>query len=242
MTDNGSAMLADEFQEGLLRLSILQETTLPYSAYQNGKQESFWSHLEGRLMEMLSGRRQLTLDFLNTATQAWAEVEYNREVHREIGTSPVTRWRHAPDVLRASPSSDALRDAFRLETKRRQRTSDGTISLAGVRFEIPSRYRHFRDLYVRYARWDLGHVDLIDPHSGTILAAIHPLNRAANADGKRSAISRETAEAPDAGEPSDKPLPPLLQKLLDEYLASGAPPAYLPQPLPPHQPKKDEQS
>jgi len=32
MSDNGSAMLAEEFTEGLLRLGILHETTLPYSA------------------------------------------------------------------------------------------------------------------------------------------------------------------------------------------------------------------
>lgn len=191
---------------------------------------------------MLSGQRQLTLDFLNTATQAWAEIEYNRKVHRELGTSPITRWQHARDVLRASPSSGALRDAFRLATKRRQRTSDGTISLAGIRFEIPARYRHFRDVYLRYARWDLGHIDLVDPHSDTILAAIDPLDRAANADGKRSIMPRETVETPEASEPADKPLPPLLQKLLDEYLASGAPPAYLPHPLPSHQPKKEERS
>jgi hypothetical protein len=37
MTDNGSAMVADEFTEGLLRLGILHEKTLPYSAYQNGQ-------------------------------------------------------------------------------------------------------------------------------------------------------------------------------------------------------------
>ncbi len=34
MTDNGSAMVADEVTEGLLRLGIVQERTLPYSAYQ----------------------------------------------------------------------------------------------------------------------------------------------------------------------------------------------------------------
>jgi len=33
LSDNGSAMLADEFTEGLLRLGILHETTLPFSAY-----------------------------------------------------------------------------------------------------------------------------------------------------------------------------------------------------------------
>ena len=156
LTDNGPAMVADEFKTGLLGLSIVHERTLPYSPYQNGKQEAFWGTLEGRLMEMLDGCVELTLDFLNQATQAWTEIEYNRAVHREIATSPVERWSQSPDVLRSSPSSDGLRDAFRLETKRIQRQSDGTISLEGVRFEIPARFRHFRCVVVRYARWDLG--------------------------------------------------------------------------------------
>lgn len=80
---------------------------------------------------------------------------------RETSTSPVERFANAPDVLRRSPSSDALRQAFRLEAKRR---SDGTISLEGVRFEIPSRYRHFSDVVARYARWNLSRVDLVDPN------------------------------------------------------------------------------
>jgi len=41
MTDNGAAMQADEFRSGLHKLSILHETTLPYSPYQNAKQEVF---------------------------------------------------------------------------------------------------------------------------------------------------------------------------------------------------------
>ena len=83
-------------------------------------------------------------------------------MHRETSCSPVKRFALAPDVLRSSPSSESLRDAFRLETKRIQRQSDGTISLEGVRFEIPSRYHHFRELTVRYARWNLGRIDLVD--------------------------------------------------------------------------------
>ena len=171
MSDNGPAMIADEVTEGLLRLGIVHEKTLPYSPYQNGKQESFWATLEGRLMEMLDGCPELTLDFLNEVTQAWVEIEYNRMVHRETSCSPVERFGQAPDVLRSSPSSDALREAFRLKATRRQRTSDGTISLDGVRFEIPSRFRHFREVHVRYARWDLRRVDLVDPQSGTILGS-----------------------------------------------------------------------
>ena len=185
-----------------MRLGIVHERTLPYSPYQNGKQESFWANLEGRLMEMLDGLAELTLDFLNQATQAWVEIEYNRATHREISSAPVERFAHAPDVLRLSPSTGALREAFRLETTRRQRRGDGTISLDGVRFEIPARYRHFSDVVVRYARWDLSRVDLVDPRDGTILAPIYPLDRAANADGRRSVIEPDNSDVP-SGDVSD---------------------------------------
>src|ERR1700722_16180049 len=184
LTDNGSAMVAEEVTEGLLRLGIVQERTLPYSPYQNGKQEAFWGTLEGRLLKMLEGVAELTLERLNEVTQAWVEIEYNRAVHRETASSPLERFAQAPDVLRDSPSSERLRDAFRLETKRIQRQSDGTISLEGVRFEIPARYRHFREVSVRYARWDLGRVDLVDKRSGTILAPIYPLDETDIADGR----------------------------------------------------------
>jgi putative transposase len=229
LTDNGSAMVAEELAEGLLRLGIVHERTLPYSPYQNGKQEAFWGTLEGRLLKMLGGRADLTLEFLNQATQAWAEVEYNRVVHRETGCSPVERFGRGPDVLRPSPSSESLRNTFRLETKRSQRQSDGTISLEGVRFEVPARYRHFREVTVRYARWDLGRIDLVDGRSGTVLAPIYPLDKTANADGRRATIESGGAGVPSpdrrraAGE-----LPPLLKSILQEYSATGMPPAYLP--------------
>ena len=229
LTDNGPAMVADEVTEGLLRLGIVHERTLPYSPYQNGKQEAFWGTLEGRLMTMLEGVAQLTLASLNEATQAWMEIEYNRATHREISGPPVERFARAPDVLRTSPSSEALRDAFRLETGRIQRRSDGTISLEGVRFEIPARYRHFREVAVRYARWDLGRVDLVDRKSGMILAPIYPLDRAANADGRRAFVAADRGDVPPEGAPCrDGAVPPLLKAILAEYSAPGLPPAYLP--------------
>jgi putative transposase len=236
LTDNGPAMVAEELTEGLLRLGIVHERTLPYSPYQNGKQEAFWGTLEGRLVTMLDGIAEVTLDRLNLVTQAWMEVEYNRAVHRETDCAPVERFARAPDVLRPSPSSEALRDAFRLQTSRRQRHSDGTISLEGVRFEIPARYRHFRELTVRYARWDLGRVDLVDRRSGVILAPIYPLDKTANADGRRSPVPLDGPDGmPENPRRPDGELPPLLAAILREYAATGLPPAYLPKtPSGPH--------
>jgi putative transposase len=243
LTDNGGAMIADEVTEGLLRLGIVHERTLPYSPYQNGKQECFWASLEGRLMEMLGGVKELSLEFLNETTQAWVEIEYNRRRHREISTSPVERFARASDVLRSSPSSDALRDAFRMEGSRTQRQSDGTISVEGVRFEIPARYRHFRKVSVRYARWDLRRVDLVDPRSGTVLSPLYPLDRKANANGQRLLFEPQRAPLPADKAPRpdnqglDEQLPPLLKGILAEHSATGLPPAYLPK-NPPSNPRE----
>ena len=86
MSDNGGAMLAAETIEGLSRLGIVHHTTLAESPEQNGKQENFWAQVEGRLMAMLEGEKDLTLELLNRATLAWLELEYNRKRHSEIGT------------------------------------------------------------------------------------------------------------------------------------------------------------
>ena len=68
LSDNGSAMTAAEISEGLARLGVLHHTTLPYSPYQNAKQEAFWGPVEGRLIAMLEHVPDLTLAFLNEAT------------------------------------------------------------------------------------------------------------------------------------------------------------------------------
>ena len=229
MTDNGAAMLAEESVAGLARLGIVHQTTLPYSPYQNAKQESFWARVETRLMAMLEGEAALTLELLNQATQAWVEHEYHRSVHGELDASPLARYLAGPNVHRHCPASLVLTGAFRIEIVRRQRRSDGTVSLAGKRFEIPSLYRHLGELHLRYARWDLANVDMVDARTGAILCPIKPLDKAANADGQRRRLSpvanaTELCAVPPSG------IAPLLRQLLAEYAATGLPPAYLPVP------------
>jgi transposase InsO family protein len=225
MTDNGAAMLAEETTTGLAKLSVLHQTTLPYSPYQNAKQESFWGRVEGRLMAMLEGEANLTLDALNLATQAWVEQEYNRTRHSEIGATPLAHYLAGPNVARPCPSSAVLAASFRIEVKRKQRRSDGTVSLNGARFEIPSRYRHFEHPHLQYARWDLSCVDLVDPRTGTILCQVLPLDKSANANGQRKRLATTTTDL--------SLLPPtgmsaLMIELLADYAATGVPPAYLP--------------
>ena len=55
LTDNGSAMVAEEVTEGLLRLGIVHERTLPYSPYQKGYTSSCTSFVFSE--EALGNRR-----------------------------------------------------------------------------------------------------------------------------------------------------------------------------------------
>ena len=101
--------------------------------------------------------------------------------------------------------------------------------MAGVRFEVPARYRHFREVTVRYARWDLGRIYLVDDRSGIILAPIYPLDKTANADSCRALVEPDSiGMVLDLGSSRDSELPPLLKSILQEYSATGMPPAYLP--------------
>lgn len=224
LTDNGSAMTSAEFTQGLSRLGITHATTLPYSPYQNGKQESFWGQLEGRLMAMLEKDKNLDLQKLNLATQAWAEVEYNRKVHSEISESPLNRFLNGKDVSRQAQNIASLKLAFRADVKRKQRKSDGTFSLEAKRFEIPSAWRSLVKLTIRYARWDLSQVHLVDDRSGELLCSLYPIDKLKNADGLRRVIVPPNTENREVTSED----PPLLKKIIEEYSATGLPPAYLP--------------
>jgi transposase InsO family protein len=225
MSDNGGAMTADEIREGLARLGVVHETTLPHSPYQNGKQENFWAQVEGRLLAMMEDLPDLTLGALNDATQAWVEHEYNLRVHSETGETPLARFLAGPDVSRPSPDSAALRLAFTKTEKRTQRRSDGTVSVEARRFEVPARYRHLETVVLRYASWDLSQVHLVDERTEKVLCRLYPLDRERNASGERRLLDPispgSLPVAPETG------LPPLLAQLLAKQASTGLPPAYL---------------
>jgi putative transposase len=203
-------MIAAETEQGLTRLGVIFENTLPYSPYQNGKQEAFWGQVEGRLLPMLEGVAHLTLDQLNEVSQPWVELEYDRFLNHK-------------NVARACPATEQLELAFTTEVRRNQRRSDGTLTLDGVRFEVPSRFGHLPQLWLRYAAWDLSRVYLADSKTGAILSRIYPVDKTKNAEGRRAPRhAAPTEPAPPAG------MAPLLQKIIQQYATTGLPPAYLP--------------
>jgi hypothetical protein len=225
LTDNGAAMLAEETRNGLIRLGIEHKTTLPYSPYQNGKQEILWGQLECRLLELLRGTENLKLSFVNQAACAWVEQDYHRKEHREIKTTPLQRMLTSPDVSRPAPDSDFLRLAFTRRITRTPRRSDATVVVDGIRYELPVRFAHMRQVILRACSWDKSHMTLVDADTDSALARLLPQDKTKNASGMRKVIQPENAPAIYSTEQS---IPALLRKWLADYAATGLPPAYLP--------------
>ena len=230
LSDNGSAMISGEFTTGLERLSITHETTLPRCPHQNGKQEFFWSVVEERFLAMLEKVEDLTLDLLNELLQAWVEMDYNRRYHKEIRQSPRERYLNSENVSRPSPAPQRIREDFRRHVTRKIRRSDLTVSLEGRRYEIPAAFRHLSTVRVAYARFDLSFVHLVDPRTGDPLVRILPVDKSRNASGMRRVIKDEV-ESRDPKSPSSisiaSRLPPFLRRCVEEYHATGLPPAFL---------------
>jgi hypothetical protein len=99
------------------------------------------------------------------------------------------------------------------------------VSIEGVRFELPARFRHLRKLHIRYASWDLSHVWLVDERAGTVLSRLYPQDKTRNADGLRRPVEPPLPAAPTS---ETTGIAPLLRKLMADYAATGLPPAYIP--------------
>jgi hypothetical protein len=154
------------------------------------------------------------------------ELEYHRARHSELAATPLDKLIEGPSVGRQAPGSDALRRAFRTEVIRTQRRSDGTITVEGVRFELPSAYRVLLRPAVRYARWNLGSVDLVDARSGKHLGVLLPLDKRGNAESLRRVVRPIDPNA--HMHQADSGIAPHLAMLMAQYAATGMPPAYVP--------------
>ena len=214
-----------QFTRGLFALGIDHKKTLPYSPYQNGKQETFWANVEGRLLAMLEHEEKLSLRALNHATQVWVEGDYHERVHHELdGQTPLQCYcQHKDNASRECPDSQVLQQAFTRQVVRKQRRSDGTFSIHGKRFELPSQFQHLTYVTIRYAQWDLSRLSLMDADTGKILATLYPQDKSKNADMLRKTRQQELPLQP----PLNKPAP-YLEQLMEAFEATNLPSPYLP--------------
>lgn len=216
LSDNGAAMRSAEYKQGLKTLNIKVRKIKPKKANQNGKTEVFWATLESKFLSMLVGQEGITLDQLNELSLAWTELGYNRSVHREIKETPLNRYLMSPKVGGPSCDEDTLKRAFRIDEMRTQRRSDHTITIQDVLFRVPQEYWNLERLLVRFARWDLSFVHLVDYVTGQEVVRIFPVDKEGNADGHRRLILKPIKIS---GDRKRARLPSYMEELMQQYRA-----------------------
>jgi transposase InsO family protein len=220
MTDNGSAMRSAEMRRGCERLSVELHFNPAYSPWKNGKQESFWNALEGHLVAMAKKESQLTLHELNTYTAEWLEHKYNGKEHSETRKPPLSRFLSPRSVLRCDFSEETVRTAFMRNETRTVRVSDGTITLQGVRYQLPTAMRHLCRVRLRFAAWDKRIAYIEDERTGKIIGSANPVDPVQNSNSHRASLPNVRHYSALKS--------PVLRSLEKNRQESGRPPGYRP--------------
>jgi putative transposase len=82
-------------------------------------------------------------------------------VSSAIGCPHIERLLADAEVSRLVPCMDALNLTFTRQVTRTQRKSDATVTVEGVRLEVPSRFWHLPPLTLRHAGWELSRLVLV---------------------------------------------------------------------------------
>jgi len=134
--DNGQVYRSNHMKLVVAELGIHRIIfTRAYRPMGHGKIEALNRLVRSAFLAELQAAPQITtLDALNEAFSAWADLEYNRSIHSEIGQTPLQRWRSAIDRV-AYADEEKLHQAF---LWREQRTTDkaGVFSLLGTRYQV----------------------------------------------------------------------------------------------------------
>jgi putative transposase len=108
--------------------------TKPRRPEGHGKIEAFNRFIRSAFLAELKASNITTLDELNEAFLAWADLEYNSKVHGETQEKPINRWRKAAEKKRFA-EEEQLRQAF-LWKETRTTDKAGLLSLLGIRYQV----------------------------------------------------------------------------------------------------------
>ncbi len=146
--DNGATYRAGHMKHIVAELGIHPIIyTTRYRPQGHGKIEALNRLIRSAFIAEARASRITTMDALNEAFLAWADVSYNRQVHSETGEVPLARWRADLDKVEYA-DEEKLREAF-LWRERRTPDKAGVFSLFGTRYQVSSQLAR-RRVEIRY--------------------------------------------------------------------------------------------
>lgn len=134
--DNGAVYISRHFAGVLAELGIKQLRHKPYQAHAKGKVESLQKTIKNEFQAEAACADFHTLEELNSAFEAWAELLYNRRIHSSTGQTPDERFQQGlPKDHRRVTDLAAFSAAF-LWKESRTVSKWGKIKLFGNEYPI----------------------------------------------------------------------------------------------------------
>jgi putative transposase len=198
--DNGQVYRADHMKVIVAALGIHRLIfTRAYRPMGHGKIEALNRFIRSAFIAELAASRIDTLDALNDAFNAWADLHYNRNVHSETGHTPLDRFQSGADRI-AYAEEQALRQAF---LWREIRTPDktGVFSLFGTRYQVGPKLAR-RRIEVRFDPEALFEVEIW--RNGVFCERARPLCIDAH---RRPQLAPSTATEPSRSSGTAEPKP-----------------------------------
>jgi transposase InsO family protein len=171
--DNGSVYISRQFSSVLAELRIKQLHHKPYCAWAKGKIEALQKIIKNEFQSEAAQAGIKTVEELNSAFWAWAEIEYNTRVHSSTGQAPDERFQQGlPKDHRRVEELGKFQAMF-LWKQTRTVTKWGKVSLYANQYPVQSRPPK-SVVQLRYDPFDLSQVFLYDPQTLALLETTSP--------------------------------------------------------------------
>lgn len=155
--DNGSVYIARQFAVVLSDLKIRKIHHKPYQAFCKGKIEAIMKTIKRDFQEEAQKAGFATLEELNSALQAWIDMDYNTRCHSSTGEAPSTRFSEGlPESHRRVSDLKAFYNLF-LIRETRTISKYGRVKLNRNEYSVKTA-SHGSVIEVRYDPFDLSRV------------------------------------------------------------------------------------
>jgi len=171
--DNGSVYISRQFASVLAELRIKGLHHKPYQAHAKGKVEALQKTVKNEFQSEAARAGIRTVEELNSAFWAWAEVEYNTRLHSSTGQAPDERFLQGlPKDHRRVEDLGKFQAMFLWKAKRTV-SKWGKISLYANPYPVQMRAPG-AVVQVRYDPFDLSEVLIYDPDTTNPLETSTP--------------------------------------------------------------------
>lgn len=137
--DNGKVYISRQFRSVLAELRIKELHHKPYQAFAKGKVEAVMKTIKNQFQSEAARAGMKTVEELNSAFWAWAELEYNARIHSSTGQAPDERFQQGLPKEHRRVEDLATFQAMFLWKEKRTVSKWGKISLFANLYPVSSR-------------------------------------------------------------------------------------------------------